>query len=154
MAAGWLLWCLALAAGLWLGCALPTWLRLGLAALVVSAGWLGARQLRRGAGALGLLWEPDGRWRVYGASGADSYVQTEPPRRLGPILWVSWRAHGATRYLHADGVPVEPKALRTLKTRMRLAEPAQVTMTRQKDTAARLPANDRKPEKNAPAPGP
>jgi hypothetical protein len=154
VAAGWALWCLALAAGLWLGCALAGWMRLGLAALALSAGWLGARQLGRGAGALRLVWEPDGRWRVYGASGTDSYVQTDPPRRLGPLLWVSWRGGRGARYLHADGIPVEPMALRTLKARMRLAAPAQVTMARQKDTAARLPANDRKRGKTAAGPGP
>ena len=154
MAAGWILWCLALAAGLWVGCALATWLRLALAALVLSAGWFGARQLRRGAGALRLVWEPDGRWRVYGGSGAGSYVQPDPPRRLGPILWISWPGGRGARYLHADGIPVEPMALRTLKARMRLAEPAQVTMARQKDTAARLPAHDRERGKTAAGPGP
>ena len=154
MALGWVLWCLALAAGLWLGCALAAQLRLGLAALVVSAGWLGALQLRRGAGALRLVWEPDGRWRVYGGSSAGTYVQPEPPRRLGPILWVSWRGGRGARYLHADGIPVEPMALRTLKARMRLAAPAPVTMTRRKDTAARLRANDRNTGKTAAGPGP
>ena len=154
MAVAWVLWCLALAAGLWLGCALAAQLRLGLVALVLCAGWAGARQLRRGAGALRLVWEPDGRWRVYGASGADSYVQTDPPRRLGPLLWVSWRGGRGARCLHADGIPVEPMALRTLKARMRLAASAQVTMARQKDTAARLPANDRKPGKSAAGLGP
>jgi hypothetical protein len=154
VAVGWLLWCLALTAGLWLGCALPAWLRLGLAALVLSAGWLGARQLRRGAGALRLAWEPDGRWRVYGSSSALTYVQPDTFRRLGPMLWISWRGSRGARYLRADGIPVEPMALRTLKARMRLAAPAQVTMARQKDTAARLPANDRKRGKTAAGPGP
>jgi hypothetical protein len=154
MAAGWVLWCLALAAGLWVGCALSAWLRLALAFLVLAAGWFGARQLRRGAGALRLVWEPDGRWRVHGGSSAGSYVQPDPPRRLGPILWVGWSDGRGARYLHADGIPVEPMALRTLKARMRLAEPAQATMTRRKGTAARLPANDRKRGKTAAGPGP
>lgn len=154
MAAGWVLWCLALAAGLWAGCALAAWLRLGLVALVLSAGWIGARQLRRGAGALRLAWEPDGRWRMHDGSGAGSYVQPDPPRRLGPILWVRWRGGRGARYLHADGIPVEPKALRTLKARMRLAEPVQGTMTRRRDTAARLPAHDRELGNTAAGPGP
>jgi hypothetical protein len=154
VAVAWLLWCLALAAGLWTGCALAVWLRLGLIALVLSAGWLGVRQLRRGAGALRLVWEPDGRWRVYSGPSAGTYVQPDAPRRLGPLLWVSWRGGRRGRYLHADGIPVEPKALRTLKARMRLAEPAQVTMTRRQDTAARLPANDRKRGNTAAGRGP
>jgi hypothetical protein len=154
VAVGWALWCLALATGLWLGCALAAWLRLGLAALALSAGWLGARQLRRGAGALRLVWEPDGRWRVYSGSNAGTYVQPQAPRRLGSLLWVSWSGGRGARYLHADGIPVEPKALRTLKARMRLAAPVQVTMARQKDTAARLRANDRRTGKTAAGPGP
>ena len=122
MALGWALWCLALAAGLWAGCALAPWLRFGLAALMLPVGGLGARHLRRGAGALRLVWQSDGRWRIHGGSGAGSYVQPDPPRRLGPILWVSWPGGRGASYLHADGIRVEPIALRALKGRMRLAE--------------------------------
>ena len=123
MALGWALWCLALAAGLWAGCALVPWLRFGLAALMLPVGGLGARHLRRGAGAARLVWEADGRWRLQGGSHPGSYVEPDPPRRLGPILWISWRGGRGAGYLHADGIRVEPIALRALKGRMRLAEP-------------------------------
>ncbi len=125
LACGWVLWCLALALGLWLGCALPAGWRLGLVAVVALAGWRGYLRLRRPEEGRSLRWEADGRWRVEGGSGPGAYVQPGRLRRLGRVVWIGWPGNGTTgRYFHADGVLVEPKALAALKGRVKFAGPS------------------------------
>jgi hypothetical protein len=105
--------------GIWVGCDLPLWCRLALVALVLAILWRGVRELRSGGGRL--HWEGDGRWRYEAGAQQGAYVQPRPPRRLGPILWLSWPAPGRRRYLSLDSACVEPKAWRAIKARMKFS---------------------------------
>ena len=107
LAWSWALWCLALALGVWWGCALCTVPRLALVAVVAVAGWRGVAQLRRSGEPRRLRWESDGRWRLEAAPGNVVYVQPDPPRRLGAMIWIRWREGAGGRYFHADGIVVE-----------------------------------------------
>jgi hypothetical protein len=122
----WALWALALAAALWTGCALPWWSRLGLAGLALGAGWRGVLSLlgRRGLAAHRttngrLRWERDGRWWHQSGALEGTYVQPDPPQRLGSLLWLRWREQGRRRYLLFDARTAEPRALARLKARMK-----------------------------------
>ena len=126
-----MLWCLALAAGLWFGCALPAWSRLGPAAFALGAGWRGAAELLgRRPGQAGqaararLCWQSDGRWWWEAPPSLGAYVQPAPLCRLGPIFWLAWPTPGGRRYFSIDGRDMEPKAFARLKARMRFAAPA------------------------------
>jgi hypothetical protein len=119
LAAAWALWCLALAWALWIGCDLALWCRLALVALVLAMLWRGVRLLRSRGGRL--CWDADGRWRHAAGANPGAYVQPGPPRRLGPILWLSWPAPGGRRYLSLDSACVEPKAWRAIKARMKFS---------------------------------
>ena len=117
-----MLWCLALAAGLWFGCALPWWCRLGMAASAAGAGWRGALTFLPGGGQF--RWEADGRWRHEESALPAVYVQPDALQRLGPILWLRWTACGGRRYFPVLAAGVEPKAWRALKARMKFKAPA------------------------------
>jgi hypothetical protein len=123
LAAAWALWCLALALGLWFGCALPGWARGLLCLLALAALWRGGRQLLGRPGGVdgGWRWEADGRWRSAGRFGPAAYVAMDPPRRLGPCLWLRWQAASGHRYLLVDGAGMEPKALALIKARMKFS---------------------------------
>ena len=123
LAAAWALWCGALALGLWLGCDLPAWYRLGLVLMTAVAARQGARSLLacRGRVRCG----PDGRWQYAGPGATAAYVQADPPRCLGPVLWLRCPARGrAHRFVAVDAACVEPNAWRAIKARMRF--PGQV----------------------------
>jgi len=124
LAWSWLLWCVALGLGLWLGCDLDAGCRAALAAAVAVARWQGYRQLRRSGVSRRLRWEPDGRWRLDGDAGPVTYVQPGPPRRLGAMIWIRWREEPGGRYFRADGIVVEPKARSALKARTNVAGPS------------------------------
>ncbi len=119
LAAAWVLWCLALAVAMALGCALPGWIRLGVSTLVLGALRRGALTLRAGGGRL--RWQADGRWRHQEPGMSGTYVQPTPPQRLGPMLWLSWPGPGGRRYFPLEVSGVEPKARRTLKARMKFS---------------------------------
>lgn len=130
---GWALWCLALTMGLWFGCALPWWIRLGLSQLALGAGWCGASVLLgRRAGTNGRVrWQADGRWwfAQQGCQGAGQgvYVQPGSVCRLGGFLWLRWRDSSGWRYFVADGGNMEPMALARLKARMKFTRPMGLT---------------------------
>jgi hypothetical protein len=113
LAAAWALWCFALGAGLWWGCDLPWWCRLGLLCLVTLALRQGVRSFLAGGGKLRC--EPDGQWRYEPPQAATSYVQIAAPRLLGPLLWLGWPVVDSSR--------VEPNAWRAIKARMRFPGP-------------------------------
>lgn len=101
--------------------------RLALVALAASFAWGGFRHLGRHGPVARLCWLGDGRWRLDDAGGRTTYVEPLAPRRLGMLLWLSWREVPGGRYFHADGASVEPKALPALKARMKLAGPRSIS---------------------------
>ena len=120
---------MALGASLWLGCALPGWARVGLELFVLALTWRGAaRLLGRGGGAPWaggrLRWEPDGRWWYESARQQGSYVHSDPPRRLGALLWLRWTGAQGPQRCCLDGAAMELKAWALLKARMKLSAPA------------------------------
>lgn len=104
------------------GSALALALRLALALLVLALGWRGVALLRarRPHDIQHLDWLPDGRWRLRERGGRERYVEPGPPRRLGALLWLRWRAEGQHRLLIVDGAVVEPNQWRRLKARLKL----------------------------------
>lgn len=120
----WVSWCLALGLCLWFGCALEAGYRLALLAGVAWFGVRGYTQLRPRGHAGRLRWEADGRWWLDRGPGFVTYVQPDPPRRLGAMIWVRWRSRPGGRYFHADGIVVEPKALPALKARTHFSGPS------------------------------
>ncbi|MBS0388652.1 MAG: hypothetical protein JSR15_09240 [Proteobacteria bacterium] len=122
LAAAWVSWCGALALGLWLGCDLPGWWRLALVLMTTIAAWQGARGLLGCCGRVRC--ELDGRWRYGYPAARPAYVQADPPRCLGPVLWLRWPARGrGHRYWIIDAACVEPNAWRAIKARMRFPGP-------------------------------
>jgi hypothetical protein len=117
----WALWCFALGLAVWAGVDLDAGTRLALIAVVAVMGWRGFRSLRRRGESRRLHWEPDGRWRLEDGREPVTYVQPGAPRRLGAIVWISWRQGSRERYFHADGIVVEPKSLTALKARTKFA---------------------------------
>ncbi|HVN99555.1 MAG TPA: hypothetical protein VMT49_05900 [Steroidobacteraceae bacterium] len=123
LAVVWSLWCAALGLGLWLGCDLPRWCRLALELPVLQALWRGAGALLHGR--VRLRCGPDGRWRCADPRPGAPYVQADPPRVLGPLLWLRWPSPaGRDRYQSVDRPGVEPNTWRAIKARMRF--PGQV----------------------------
>lgn len=93
-----------------------------LAMLVAGLGFQGVRVLRgRGPGAIqALAWHSDGRWWLQDRSGREVYVQPQPSRCWGPLLWLRWHCEGRRRLLIIDGAVVEPNQWRRLKAELKL----------------------------------
>jgi hypothetical protein len=127
LALAWALWCLGLGASLWAGCSLPGWACSGLDLLLAALAWRGAALLL-GRGAQGgpqrLRWESDGRWWHERDPDPGVYVELDPPRRLGRLVWLRWAGPQGPGWWCLDGATMEPNAWARLQARMRLQVPA------------------------------
>jgi hypothetical protein len=121
LAWAWASWCAALALGAALGSSLPSAVRLILVLLAAALGRQGvvALRSRRSCDIRRLRWQADGRWWLQERGGRGAYVQTQPPQRLGTLLWIRWRSAGRRRLLIIDGAVVEPNDWRRLKARLK-----------------------------------
>jgi hypothetical protein len=118
-------WCLLLSAALAGGCQLPWPARLLAAAVPLGLLVPGWQWLAGLPGLQALRWLPDGRWQarrgmVWG------YVKLEPPRRLGPLLWLRGSSPAGSFRLILDARAMEPNAMRLLQARVRWPIPTRV----------------------------
>ncbi len=125
LAWAWALWCCGLATAIWAGSALPVAVRFAAVLLTLCGAVRGVvTLLARRAGDIGQLrCQGDGRWLLRDRRGAGAYVQLQPPRRLGELLWLRWHSAGRLRILIIDGALVEPNDWRRLKATLKFRTP-------------------------------